>query len=139
MIPDMEIPQNKIILFDGVCNLCNGVVRFVINRDKKGVFKFAALQSEIGQKLCSERHINIEIIDSIVLIDPGKAYYLKSQAAIEIARDLKGLGWLRIFGWFFPVRLCDFIYDIIAQNRYRWFGKQQTCMIPTKKQLSRFL
>lgn len=135
----MEIPSNKIILFDGVCNLCNGVVRFVINRDKKGVFKFAALQSEIGQKLCTERHINIEIIDSIVLIDPGKAYYLKSQAAIEIARDLKGLGWLRIFGWVFPVWLCDFIYDMIARNRYRWFGKQQTCMIPTKEQLSRFL
>ena len=135
----MEMFQNKIILFDGVCNLCNDAVKFVIKRDKKGVFKFASLQSDIGKNLCSERHIDINAIDSIVLIDPGKAYYIKSEAAFEIAKELKGWGWLQILGWGLPRGLCDAIYDLIARNRYSWFGKQPTCMLPTPEQLNRFL
>ena len=90
----MERPGNKIILFDGVCNLCNGAVQFIIRRDRRDRFRFAALQSDLGKELCQARHIDTSLVDSIVLIDPGKAYYIKSDAALEIARDLNGYGWM---------------------------------------------
>ena len=85
----MEHPGKKIVLFDGVCNLCNGAVQFVIRRDRRDRFRFAPLQSELGQELCQARHIDTSQVDSIVLIDPGKAYYIKSDAALEIARELR--------------------------------------------------
>lgn len=129
----------KIILFDGVCNLCNNAVEFIIERDKKDVFRFASLQSEIGQKLTSERGIDPEAIDSIVLIEPGVAYYQKSTAALEISRDLSGgYSHLRHFS-FLPEGLRDGIYDFIANNRYKWFGKKEACMIPTPELKARFL
>ena len=81
----------KIILFDGVCNLCNGAIQFVLKRDKKDVFRYAALQSGIGQQMISERGIDTSITDSIILVEPGVAYYTKSEAALEIARDFGGL------------------------------------------------
>ena len=85
------IPNNKkIILFDGVCNLCNDSVQFIIERDKNDIFRFASLQSELGQKLTSERGIDPQAMDSIILIEPGIAYYEKSTAAIEISKHLSG-------------------------------------------------
>ncbi len=133
-------PQNKkIILFDGVCNLCNNAVNFIIERDKNDVFRFASLQSEIGQKLTRERGINPEEMDSIILIEPGIAYYKKSTAALEISKDLSGAySLLRHFS-FLPEGFRDGIYSIIARNRYSWFGKKDACMIPTPELKARFL
>ena len=129
----------KIILFDGVCNLCNGAVQFVIERDKNDVFRFAALQSEIGQKLVNERGIDTETVDSIILIEPNVAYYTKSTAALKIAEDLNGL-WstLSIFLWV-PEGIRNIVYDFIAKNRYKWYGKKQECMIPTPELKAKFL
>ena len=129
----------KIILFDGVCNLCNGAVLFVIKRDKKDIFRYAALQSEIGQKLTQERGIDTEKVDSIVLIEPGIAYYTKSTAALKIANHFGGL-WklLYVFNWL-PEGFRNGIYDYVAANRYKWFGRKDACMIPTPELKSKFL
>ena len=135
----MEETSKKIILFDGVCNLCNGAVQFIIRRDPEEVFRFATLQSEIGQNLCKERHINTDKVDSIVLIDPGKAYYLKYEAVLEITNHLKGMGWLRVLGYVLPKSLGDLMYDLIARKRYGWFGNTSSCMVPTAELKNRFL
>ena len=131
--------NKKIILFDGVCNLCNGAVQYVIKRDKKDVFRYAALQSAIGEKLIEERGIDTSKLDSIILVDPGVAYYTKSDAALEIGRDFGGL-WkaLALFTWI-PRTFRDAIYDFVARNRYRWFGKKDACMIPTPELQAKFL
>lgn len=133
------LPKNKkIVLFDGVCNLCNNSVVFIIQHDQKDVFRFASLQSEIGKKLTAERGIDPSEVDSIVLIDPGNAYFVKSSAALEIARELSGYSWMRIF-LHLPAWLRDFIYNLIAKNRYRWFGKKEQCMLPTPELKAKFL
>lgn len=129
----------KIILFDGVCNLCNGAVQFIIKRDAKDVFRYAALQSVIGLKLISERGIDTNLIDSIILVDPGVAYYTKSDAALEIAKSFGGLwGAVQLFKWI-PTSIRNAIYDVVAKNRYRWFGKKDQCMIPTPELQAKFL
>ncbi|MCM5662905.1 thiol-disulfide oxidoreductase DCC family protein [Galbibacter mesophilus] len=137
----MEKETNKkIILFDGVCNLCNNSVQFVIKRDTKNVFQFASLQSDIGMKLLAERNIDPNETDSIVLIEPNIAYYTKSDAAIEIAKELGG-GWqlLSVFDYILPKSIRDTIYDFIAKNRYKWFGKKEACPLPTPEQKAKFL
>lgn len=122
-----------------MCNLCNSSVQFVIKRDKKDVFRYAALQSEVGQHLVAERGIDATKVDSIILIEPGVAYYTKSDAALEIAQDLGGLWKLSaIFTWI-PTSIRNGIYDFIAKNRYKWFGKQDACMIPTPELKAKFL
>ena len=135
-----ELPENKkIILFDGVCNLCDGAIQFIIKHDKKDIFRYASLQSEIGRKLVAERGIDPEEIDSIMLIEPGVAYYRKSTAALEISRDLSG-GYSLLKNFLFvPEIMRDGIYDFIARNRYKWFGKKEHCMIPTPELKAKFL
>lgn len=137
----MEIPKDKkIVLFDGVCNLCNNAVTFIIEHDKKDVFRFASLQSEIGRKLVEERGMDPEELDSIVLIDPGVAYYRKSTAALEISRELSGGYSLLKNFLFIPESLRDGIYNFVANNRrYKWYGKKESCMIPTPELKSKFL
>ncbi|WP_420601863.1 thiol-disulfide oxidoreductase DCC family protein [Flagellimonas sp.] len=129
----------KIILFDGVCNLCNGAVQFIIKRDKKDTFRYAALQSEIGQQLIAERAIDTSKVDSIILIEPGVAYFTKSDAALHIGKTFGGL-WnaLGIFTWI-PKAFRDVLYDVIAKNRYKWYGKKDACMIPTPELQAKFL
>lgn len=131
--------QKKIILFDGVCNLCNSSVQFVIKRDKNDIFRFAALQSAVGQKLAKERGINTSEVDSIILIEPQIAYYTKSDAALMIAKSLSG-GW-SLLGIFMglPKGLRDTVYDWVARNRYQWYGKKDSCMIPTEAEKGKFL
>jgi predicted DCC family thiol-disulfide oxidoreductase YuxK len=131
--------DKQIILFDGICNLCNGAIQYVIKRDTKDMYRFAAIQSTIGQKLLKERTIDPSKIDSIILIEPTVAYYIKSDAALKIGRSFGG-GYklLSIFSWI-PRVLRDMIYDLIAKNRYRWFGKKEACMIPTPELQSKFL
>ncbi|KQC29042.1 thiol-disulfide oxidoreductase DCC family protein [Flagellimonas eckloniae] len=131
--------DKKIILFDGVCNLCNGAIQFIIKHDKKDMFRYAALQSEIGERLIAERSIDTTKVDSIILIEPGVAYFTKSDAALHIAMDFGGL-WkaLAIFTWI-PATFRDTIYDLVARNRYKWFGKKDQCMIPTPELQAKFL
>lgn len=136
----MKLPKNKkIILFDGVCNLCNGAVTFIIKHDKTDTFRFASLQSEIGKKLVAERGMDPEELDSIILIDPGVAYYQKSTAALEISRELSGGYSLLKNFLFIPEGLRDGIYNFVASNRYKWYGKKESCMIPTPELKSKFL
>ncbi|MEZ4857691.1 MAG: thiol-disulfide oxidoreductase DCC family protein [Flavobacteriaceae bacterium] len=128
----------KIILFDGVCNLCNSAVNFVIRHDSKNKFKFAALQSEIGQQLISKYNIDTSQTDSIILIDNNKAY-IKSTAALRIAKYLDK-GYPLLFGFtILPTFLRNWVYDYIAKNRYKWYGKKDSCMIPTQELKNKFL
>lgn len=131
--------DKKIILFDGVCNLCNSSIQFVIKRDKDDLFRYAALQSELGQKMLSERNINTENIDSIILIEPGIAYYTKSDAALQVGRNLKGYRTICGVLNLIPSGLRNIVYDIIARNRYKWYGKKDQCMIPTPELKAKFL
>lgn len=136
----MELPKDKkIVLFDGVCNLCNGAVTFIIEHDKKDIFRFASLQSEIGKQLVAERGMDSEELDSIILIDPGVAYYRKSTAALEISRELSGGYSLLKNFLFIPESLRDGIYNFVANNRYKWYGKKESCMIPTPELKAKFL
>ncbi len=135
-----ELPQGKkIVLFDGVCNLCDSFVQYVIKRDKKDVFRFLPLQSDLGMKIV--RHIGADPtkLDSIVLYDPGVAWYHKSSAALEIGRHLGGLPALAIVFKILPKALRDPIYDYVARNRYKWYGKKDACMIPTPELRAKFL
>jgi len=125
----------KTILFDGVCNLCNGAVQFIIRRDKQAVFKFTSLQSKVGQDLRSTFAANV---DSIVYIDENKVF-LKSKAVFEIIKVLGGFWKILLLFSILPTRFTDFCYDIIAKYRYTLFGKKESCMIPTKEIKSRFL
>ena len=127
-----------IILFDGVCNLCNNAVNFIIKNDPQNKFKFASLQSDIATTLCKERGIDTSQVDSIIYIKVGEAYYIKSTAALEISKGLKGYSWASIFLWL-PESFRNWIYDRIAKNRYNWFGKQDACMLPTPETKARFL
>ncbi|MGP4078916.1 thiol-disulfide oxidoreductase DCC family protein [Pseudalkalibacillus sp. R45] len=129
--------MNSILLFDGECNLCNGIVQFVIKRDPKAQFKFAALQSETGQRLLKEHNLP-HTFDSFILIENGKAYQ-KSSAGLRVTRHLNG-AW-RVFTIFkiIPTPVRDVVYNFIARNRYKWFGKRDSCMIPTPDIKSRFL
>ncbi|MCS6832078.1 MAG: thiol-disulfide oxidoreductase DCC family protein [Flammeovirgaceae bacterium] len=130
--------KHAIILFDGVCNLCNSSVNFIIERDKKRRYKFASLQSETGRKLLEKMGLPSNKLDSIVLIEDETVYF-KSTAALKIASQLDGF-W-KIFGIFrlVPRPLRDAAYDLIAKNRYRWFGKKASCRIPTPELKTRFL
>lgn len=131
--------NKKIILFDGVCNLCNGFIQFVIERDTTDVFRYAALQGEVGKQLVSERKINTEKIDSVILIEPGVAYYIKSDAALQIGLQLKGYRTISMILNLIPRGLRNIIYDLTARYRYAWFGKKDACMIPTPELKAKFL
>jgi predicted DCC family thiol-disulfide oxidoreductase YuxK len=136
----IELPINKkIILFDGVCNLCDSAVQFVIEHDKKDVFRFASLQSEIGREIIKHIGIDIKNIDSIVLYQPGIAYYYKSEAALEIAKNLGGVFPFATIFKILPTAFSNTIYDFVAKNRYKWYGKKESCMIPTAELKSKFL
>tara|TARA_R110000744_G_scaffold676_3_gene2584 strand:- start:1365 stop:1769 length:405 start_codon:yes stop_codon:yes gene_type:complete len=129
----------KIILFDGVCNLCNTTVQFVIKNDKEDIFRFTPLQSDTGKKLLTERNIDTEDIDSIILIEPNVAYYTKSTAALEIGKYLKGLSTISSILLWLPESLRDIVYDFVAKNRYKWYGKKESCMIPTEELKNKFI
>ena len=135
-----DLPKNKkIILFDGVCNLCNGAVQFIIKHDKKDIFRFVALQSELGIEICKYIGVDQTKIDSIILYHPGVTYYYKSSAAIEIAEELGGIYSLISVLKIFPEKLRNYIYDYIGKNRYKWYGKKESCMIPTPELNAKFL
>ena len=134
-----DLPQNKkIILFDGVCNLCDSSVQFIIKKDKKDIFRFVALQSELGITIL--KHIGISRSNySIVLYEPGEAYYHKAEAVLKIGKTFGGLYTLLSVFSFLPKVLNDTIYDYIAKNRYKWYGKKESCMMPTPELSDKFL
>ena len=131
--------STKIIVFDGVCNLCNNAIQFVIKRDKKKQFRYTSLQGNLGKQLLAERNIDPKKIDSIILIEPNIAYYYKSSAALEISKGLKGFYPIMSIFLIVPASIRDWVYDFIAKNRYKWFGKKEACMIPTPDLQSKFL
>lgn len=136
----MKLPENKkIILFDGVCNLCQASVQFVINHDQKDVFRFVSLQSELGQEIIKYIGIANQNIDSVILYEPGISYYYKSDAALQIAKNLGGIFHLGTLFRILPTRFRNFLYDCIAKNRYKWFGKQKKCLVPTLELAAKFL
>jgi len=130
--------SHPILLFDGVCNLCNGFVQFVIKRDPQAKFRFAALQSEEGQQLLKHYNLPIDDIFSVILIENEKIHF-RSSAALRMLRHLSG-AWSWLYGFIIVPRFIrDFVYKFIAQNRYKWFGEKEQCMIPTPELKSRFL
>ena len=130
--------RHKTILFDGVCNLCNGAVTFVIKHDKKNVFQFAALQSAVGIAMAAKHGVDTSKTDSILLIDQDKIY-VKSTAALKIARHLSG-GYPLLYGFMIvPNFIRNWVYDIIAKNRYKWFGRTDSCMVPAPDLKDKFL
>ena len=129
---------HSIILFDGVCNLCNNAINLVIKRDKKNRYRFTALQEEPGLSLLKRYNINTNDVDSIVLIENEKAYK-KSTAALRVARTLSG-AWPLLYGFIIvPAFIRNIVYDFIAKHRYNWYGKKESCMIPTPELKSKFL
>lgn len=133
-----QVEQHPIILFDGVCNFCNGAINFILRQDKKGVFRFAPLQSEKGQQLLQRFNLPQQSFDSFILIDEGKVYK-SSTAGLYLYNKLPWYWkWTQLF-WIVPRFVRDAVYDTIARNRYRWFGKKDQCMVPTPEIKSRFL
>lgn len=131
--------DKKIILFDGVCNLCETSIQFVIKHDDKDDFRFVPLQSNLGEQIVKHIGIDIKNCDSVILYQPGIAYYYKSQATLEIAKSLGGFFHFGTIFRIIPTRLRNLLYDYIAKNRYHWFGKKEKCLVPTLEMKSKFL
>lgn len=135
-----ELPQNKkIVLFDGVCNLCDASIQFIIKHDKKNVFCFASIQSEIGKQIINHIGIDISKIDSIILYIPGKEYYTKADAVFTILKDLHSFFSIFYFLKIVPNYIKNTVYDFVAKNRYKWYGKKEYCLIPSIELKSKFL
>jgi len=130
--------EKQIILFDGVCNFCNFWVNFVIKKDKKDLFRFAALQSEIGKELTNKSNINTSNPDTFILI-VGDKFYTKSTAALMVSKELNSV--LKILFPFIilPTFLRDLVYDLLAKNRYKLFGRKDSCRIPTEAERAKFI
>lgn len=132
------LDAKRIVLFDGVCNLCNGVVQFVLKHDKRDTFHFATLQSEAGQNLLRRHGLPTETFDSFVLVQNDQAWE-RSDAALQVVRHL-GAPWRWLFVFvILPKRLRDTLYNFVARHRYRWFGKKKACLLPGPDIAHRFL
>lgn len=132
-----SLPDAPVVLFDGVCNFCNGAVNFLIDRDAQQKFRFTAFQSEIGQQLLQDFGYT-QMPESVMLVHKGKSY-TSSTAVLKIAQQMSGLWRLAYVFILVPPFLRDPIYDFIARNRYKWFGKRDACRIPTPDVRARFL
>jgi predicted DCC family thiol-disulfide oxidoreductase YuxK len=127
-----------IVLFDGVCNLCDNSVLFILKRDEKGYFQFASLQSEAGQEILKNNNLPTEDFGSFVLVEKGKLYQ-RSTAALRVCRRLGG-AWPLMYAFIIvPAFMRNAIYNWVARNRYRWFGKKDACMMPKPEWRERFL
>lgn len=134
----MEAPGDHIILFDGVCNLCNGAVQYVIKRDRNKRFKFASLQSEVGKQILVKSGLPEDHLKSFVYIQ-GNHIYTRSDAALRVAQQLGGAVKL-LYGFIIvPKFIRDLVYDLIARNRYKLFGKKDECMLPSPELKRRFI
>lgn len=127
-----------VVLFDGVCNLCNGIVKFSLQRDRNGILRFASLQSDAGKALLREHGIDESQMDTFVFVENGKAF-TRSTAGLKLFRSF-GIPWSLLYALIIvPRPLRDAVYNWIARNRYRWFGKEESCMIPSPEVRARFL
>ena len=134
------VPKHKkLILFDGVCNLCNSSVQYVIKRDRKEQFLFTALQSEVGKQILEAYNIDTTKIDSILLYTPEQGIDYKSTAALKVGASLSFPEKLMAVFFIVPAFVRNWVYDFIAKNRYKWYGKKESCMIPTPELRRRFL
>jgi predicted DCC family thiol-disulfide oxidoreductase YuxK len=133
-----EDAPNLIVLFDGVCNFCSTVVRFAISRDPDGIFRFASLQSDAGQLFLNKFGLSTDDFDSFVLIEEDR-FFLRSTAVLHLCKMLNGFWPILYLLIIVPAPIRDFIYNIVAQNRYRWFGKKEECLIPSADVRNRFL
>jgi len=131
-------PNVDLIIFDGLCHLCDGSVSFIIRRDPRNRFRFAPLQSEIARQILTQHHLDTDVLSTIVLIENGVAY-TKSTAALRIARRLVGLYPLLYPLILIPAPIRDLFYDFVAKNRYRFFGKRAACRIPSPDDIARFI
>lgn len=129
--------HSPIILFDGVCNLCNGAVQFVLGNDSNKVFKFASLQSEFAQDFLKNHQLPTQNFDTLILIE-NEEVFKKSKAVFKIVKYFPRYSWLSIFS-FLPIFISDFFYDIVSKNRLKWFGKRESCWLPTEDLKERFL
>ena len=130
--------MRRTILFDGVCNLCNASVLFVVDRDPRARFTFAPLQSAEAQQLLAERGYRGAELSTVLLVE-GDRVYARSSAALRVARRLRG-AWPLLYAFVaVPRPLRDAVYDWVARNRYRWFGREDACRIPTPELRARFL
>lgn len=130
--------DKPIILFDGVCNLCDSAVQFIIRRDKKNTFLFASLQSEMGQRILAQYNFPGDELNSFILVENNKAY-TRSTGALKVVKKLKGL-WPLLYGFMIvPKFIRNWVYNWVGRNRYKWFGKKEECMIPTPELKARFL
>ncbi len=133
-----DLKEKGIVLFDGVCNFCNSSVNFIIRKDGNDHFRFLPLQSEKGNAIIERHNLDPENIQTVILLEGGRIY-TRSTAALRIVRNLKG-GWKLLYGFVIvPAFIRDFFYDIIAKNRYRWWGKRESCMVPTPDVKKKFL
>ncbi|MEM6319209.1 MAG: thiol-disulfide oxidoreductase DCC family protein [Bacteroidota bacterium] len=137
-LPILIPKDKKVLLYDGVCNLCDGFVQFVLKRDKKPVFYFASLQSDIGQQLLEKHGVDARDLSTVVLID-GQKVYTHSDVALQIFEELGGVYRLLYPFKFLPKGFRNNIYNWVAANRYRFFGKKEVCMLPQPEWHSRFL
>ena len=136
----VDLPKNKkIIVFDGLCNLCDSAVQFVVKHDDRDIFRFVPIQSSLGQEIIKHIGIHDKNIDSVILYEPGKAYFYKSDAALEIAKSLGGIFHFGTIFRIIPVGIRNMLYDFIARNRYRWYGKKEFCLLPTPALRAKFL
>lgn len=136
----ISFPENKkLILFDGICNLCNTSVQYIVKHDKKKRFLFAALQSKTGKSIIEDFKIDTNKIDSILLYSPQHGVDYKSTAALKIAYQLGFPNNILSVFFIVPPFIRNLVYDYIAKNRYTWYGKKEACMIPTPELKSRFL
>jgi len=131
--------SKQIILFDGVCNLCDKSVQYIIKNDKKDIFRFVAQQSPLGKELITYIGIQTAKVDSIILYIPNKAYFVQYDAVLHIAKQLNTYYYLLWIGSFFPNFIKNGLYNIIATYRYKWFGKKEVCMMPNLEIKSKFL
>lgn len=135
---NIEDSELQLVVFDGVCNFCNSWVEFVHQRDSNKQFFFAPLQSDLGNEIINKYKIDSTKIDSIMYLK-GKKLHLKSSAALRILKDLGGI-WALLFVFIIvPPFIRNFVYDVIAKNRYKWFGKKDQCMIPEDHLRNQFL
>lgn len=133
-----ESDNTAIVLFDGVCNLCDQTVQFIINHDPKGYYKFAPLQTELAQALLQKYQLEDKYLERVVLVEKGKAYTY-STAVLRITRKLSGL-WPLLYGLIIvPKFIRDGVYKWVAKNRYQWFGQKESCALPTPENRARFL
>jgi len=129
--------DKPVILFDGVCNLCSGSVQFILKRDKEKKFLFASLQSNYGQELLKKLGLPADTFNSFMLYQDGNIL-TRSTAALQMFQQLKGWKWVKLF-WIVPKFIRDAVYNLIATNRYRWFGKKNECWLPASELKARFL